>query len=89
MPFYPLPISSPARCLVLPGGRRMVNRPQTEAEVERVRQCLQRRQPYGDAAWTVKTARPMDLQAGLRPRGRPRKNLGPESSLFGEEERAG
>jgi hypothetical protein len=60
-----------------------------EAEVERLRECLQRRRPYGDAAWTVKTARRMDLEASLRPRGRPRKHLGPESSLFGEEESAG
>jgi hypothetical protein len=51
--------------------------------------ALQCRRPYGDAAWTVKTAQRMDLEAGLRPRGRPRKNQGPESSLFGEEESAG
>ncbi len=46
---------------------------QTEAEVERLRECLRRRRAYGDDAWTIKTARRMDLEASLRPRGRPRK----------------
>jgi hypothetical protein len=71
------------------GGLDRPHQPQTEAQVERLRECLQRRRPHGDAAWTVKTARRMDLEASLRPRGRPRENLGPESSLFGEEESAG
>ena len=79
----PGPVPRPAR------WRAYVNQPQTEAEVERLRECLQRRRPYGDAAWTVKTARRMDLEASLHPRGRPRKHPGPESSLFGEEESAG
>ena len=81
--FDPGPVPRPAR------WRAYVNQPQTEAEVERLRECLQRRRPYGDAAWTLKTARRMDLEASLRPRGRPRTHLGPETSLFGEEESAG
>jgi putative transposase len=81
--FDPSPVPRPAR------RRAYVNQPRTEAELERLPECLQRRRPDGDAAWTVKKARRMDLEACLRPRGRPRKNQGPESSLFGEEERAG
>ena len=46
-----------------------VNEPQTEAEVESLRECIRRRRPYGDELWTRKTARKMDL----RPRGQPPK----------------
>ena len=50
-----------------------VNVPQTEAEVEALRECIRRRRPYGDAAWSVQVARKLGLEASLRPRGRPRK----------------
>jgi putative transposase len=40
---WPLPV--PADWL------REVNRPQTEAELEALRRCVQRGQPYGDEAW--------------------------------------
>jgi putative transposase len=73
----PGPVPRPAQ------WHRHVNQPQTEAEVERLRECLRRRRPYGDQAWTVKTARRMDLEASLRPRGRPPKKARPEGSLFG------
>jgi putative transposase len=50
---------------------RYVNEPQTEAEVEALRECIRRRRPYGDDAWSQRTARQMGLEASLRPRGRP------------------
>jgi putative transposase len=50
-----------------------VNRPQTEAEVEALRECIRRRRPYGDVDWTARTAKAMGLEASLRPLGRPRK----------------
>ena len=50
----PGPASRPARL------RAYLNQPQTEAEVVRLRECSRRRRPYGDAAWTVKTARRLD-----------------------------
>ena len=52
---------------------RHVNEPQTEAEVERLRECVRRRRPYGAESWTIETADRMDLGASLRPRGRPPK----------------
>src|SRR5713226_8303722 len=65
---YPVPFSfRPARWLTY------VNEPQSEGDVERLRECLRRRRPYGDEAWTLQTARRMDLEASLRPRGRPPK----------------
>ena len=74
----PGPVPRPADWL------RYVNEAQTEAEVERLRECLRRRRPYGDEAWTVQTARSMDLQASLRPRGRPRKQPSGQPSWFEE-----
>ena len=51
----------------------LVNQPQTTAEVEPLRKCVQRGRPYGDEAWTAKTALKLGLETTLRPRGRPRK----------------
>jgi putative transposase len=50
-----------------------VNEPQTEAEVEALHECIRRRRPYGEEAWTRTTAEQMGLEASLRPRGRPAK----------------
>jgi putative transposase len=50
-----------------------VHQPQTEAELERVRECLRRRRPFGELAWMEKTAKRLGLESSLRPRGRPRK----------------
>ena len=52
-----------------------VNEPQTEAEVERLRECVRRRRPYGDALWMAKAAHRLGLQASLRPLGRPKKQV--------------
>jgi putative transposase len=76
----PGPVARPAEWLTY------VNQPQSEEEVARLRDCVRRRRPYGIAAWTVKTARRMDLQASLRPLGRPRKNASPQPTLFGLED---
>jgi hypothetical protein len=50
-----------------------INAPQTEAEVEALRECSRRRRPYGNGAWAARVAGRLGLQASLRPRGRPRK----------------
>jgi putative transposase len=68
---------------------RHVNEPQTEAEVEALRECIRRRRPYGDEAWTQQTARRMGLEASLRPRGRPRKHADRQETLFSQHEPAG
>jgi putative transposase len=62
-----------------------VNKPQSEAEVEALRECIRRRRPYGSELWTRRTARKMDLEASLRPVGRPAKKAGKRAGLFGGE----
>ena len=52
-----------------------VNQPETEAELEAVRQCVARGQPYGSAAWQEGTAKALKLESTFRKPGRPRKQL--------------
>jgi putative transposase len=63
----PWPLPRPADWLDI------VNQPQTEAELQALRRCLNRGCPFGDAAWVEETARLLGLQATLRGRGRPRR----------------
>lgn len=51
-----------------------VNRPQTAAELEAVRRCVVRGQPFGTGTWVERTAARLGLTSSLRPRGRPRKD---------------
>jgi len=51
---------------------KQVNAPQTELELSALRRCVQRNSPYGNAAWTDRTARALGLVSTLRPRGRPK-----------------
>jgi putative transposase len=51
-----------------------VNKPQTEAELDAIRRCVTRGQPFGSAAWQKKVTRQLGLEYTFRPRGRPRKN---------------
>jgi putative transposase len=53
--------------------RTLVNRPLTEGELEAVRRCVDRGQPYGSDRWTKQTAGKLGLGSTLRPRGRPKK----------------
>ena len=53
--------------------RRMVNQPQDEKDLEWLRRCVRRGQPYGDKAWITRTAAKLDLTSTLRPVGRPKK----------------
>ncbi len=55
------------------GWRRTVNRPQHEQELERMRDCVRRGQPYGDEPWCRRTAAKLGLESTLRPVGRPKK----------------
>ena len=52
--------------------REMVNRPQSEAELEALRLCGKRGRPYGDDRWVKRAAKRHDLQTTLRPLGRPK-----------------
>ena len=53
--------------------RELVNRPQTEAELEALRRSVHRGSPFGAAAWQERTARRLGLESTLRPPGRPKK----------------
>jgi len=61
-----------------------VNEPQTEAEVERLRESLRRNRPFGEEVWMKRTARRLGLEASLRPRGRPPKRVAEQGQLFPE-----
>jgi len=63
----PGPISCPAAWLAY------VHEPQTETEVECVRESLRRARPFGEPAWMAQAAERLSLQASLRPRRRPRR----------------
>ncbi|HUT14427.1 MAG TPA: hypothetical protein VMY42_28335 [Thermoguttaceae bacterium] len=59
----------------LPMPRRWpehVQTPQTEAELESLRRSVLRGAPFGEASWQERTAKRLNLQSTLRPRGRPR-----------------
>ena len=49
-----------------------VNRPETEAELESLRRCVRRGQPYGGDRWTKRMTKRLGLESTFRPRGRPR-----------------
>jgi putative transposase len=51
----------------------IVNRAQTESELAALRHCVHRGCPYGDAEWATCTAKTLDIESSLRPRGRPKR----------------
>jgi putative transposase len=53
--------------------RAFVNAPQTEAEVDAIRRCVVRGQPYGGEQWVQRTAEQLGLGSSLRAPHRPRK----------------
>ena len=52
---------------------RLVQRPQSQAELDALHLAVKRNQPFGDPAWQRSTARRLGLAHTLRPQGRPRK----------------
>jgi putative transposase len=60
-----------------------VDRPQTEAELRRLRQAVRRGCPYGSDPWTQETAVRLGLESTLRPQGRPRKGIQPVADQRG------
>jgi hypothetical protein len=58
------------------GWCKLVNEPQTEVEVEAIRRCVARGQPYGGADWVHQTAEQLGLESTLRAPHRPRKVTG-------------
>jgi putative transposase len=53
--------------------RQRVNQPETQDELEAMRRCVNRGQPYGGETWTKRVTKLMDLASTFRQRGRPRK----------------
>jgi len=49
-----------------------VSQPESEEELEALRQCVRRRSPFGQADWQERTAARLGLESTLRPRGRPK-----------------
>jgi len=50
-----------------------VNEAQTTAELQAIRRCVNKGQPYGSESWVKKTARELGLESTMRRRGRPSK----------------
>jgi len=61
------PVDRPQRWI------QILNRPQTQAELDAIAVSLKRGRPLGDEAWTKRTVKRLGLESTLRPRGRPRK----------------
>jgi putative transposase len=59
-----------------PDWEELVDQPQTAAEVEAIRQSIVRGRPLGDAAWSARIARRLELESSLRTVGRPKKVSG-------------
>ena len=53
--------------------RRLVNEPQTDAELQALRRCVTRGQPYGSKGWIERVVRSLGIESTMRSRGRPRK----------------
>jgi len=54
--------------------RRLVNEPQSEAELTALRTSIVRGRPFGSETWTRRAVRQLGLESTIRPRGRPRKS---------------
>lgn len=61
------PVSRPSHWV------RWTNEPEPAMELETLRRCVGRGQPYGTEAWVRRMIRRLNLEGTVRPRGRPRK----------------
>jgi putative transposase len=53
---------------------KRVHQPETEAELEALRRCVARGQPFGSETWQGLTAKDLKLEYTFRKQGRPKKN---------------
>ena len=51
----------------------IVNRPETDQELDGLRNSVNRGQPYGSDSWLERIVRQLGLSSTMRPRGRPRR----------------
>jgi putative transposase len=56
------------------GWLKLLNEPQTDAELAELREATKRSRPYGSAKWVARTSAKLQLEWTLNPRGRPRKH---------------
>ena len=52
---------------------RRLNRAQSQRELEALRRCANRGQPYGSDTWVDRMTKRFGLESLFRPQGRPRK----------------
>jgi putative transposase len=64
---------SPAPIALPSYWRHLVNEPQTAAELDAIRRCVNRQRPFGDDAWVAARAKEFGMEHSLAPIGRPRK----------------
>jgi len=62
-----LPIELPSN------WQEYVDTPLTNKELEKIRQCVKRRSPFGDPDWQKQICMKFGLMTTLNPRGRPKK----------------
>ena len=51
-----------------------VNAVTGDIDLEAIRESVCRDRPFGTSGWTIETAKALNLEYSLRPRGRPRRN---------------
>jgi len=68
---HPWPVAASADWL------KVVNEPQSEAELEALRRSVSRGRPYGSEVWVQDIVQRLGLQATIRPRGRHGSGLQP------------
>ena len=68
------PVEIAAPPIVLPSyWRHLVNEPQTAAELEAIRTCVNRQRPFGSEDWVRTQAGILGMESAMSPIGRPRK----------------
>jgi putative transposase len=67
LPRAPWPVDRPR------GWVRRVNEAMPEPQANAIEASLRRGTPFGSEAWKIRTARRLNLESTLRPRGRPKK----------------
>ena len=57
------------------GWAQIVDKPQSDEELEALRRCSLKSAPFGSERWVLDTAARMGLQSSLRGPGRPKRNI--------------
>ncbi|MCP5366423.1 MAG: transposase [Hyphomicrobiales bacterium] len=70
VPLAPSPVPLPADWADFV-DRPLTSREREDADLVRLRRCVNRGAPFGGAGWTASTADRLNLRSAMRPRGRP------------------